>query len=102
MLLENPLHAAHNNWEYQDPDDINLPQLRRASDIMFAFWLRKTPDPKNLKYYIVNDVRNDETMPIIVSLLVGRGITTVPFWAGRVALKMWDQDFAKVVLGTST
>jgi hypothetical protein len=56
MLLENPLHAANNNWEYQDPDDTNLPQLRRASDIMFAFWLRNNPDPKNLKYYIVNDV----------------------------------------------
>jgi hypothetical protein len=69
---------------------------------MFAFWLRNNPDPKNLKYYIVNDVRNDETMPIIVSLLAGRGITTVPFWPGRVALKMGDQDFAKVVLGTST
>jgi hypothetical protein len=101
MLLENPLHAANNNWEYQDPDDTNLPQLRRASDIMFAFWLRNNPDPKNLKYYIVNDVRKDETMPIIVSLLAGRGITTVPFWPGRVALKMGDQDFAKVVLGTS-
>jgi hypothetical protein len=68
MLLENPLHAANNNWEYQDPDDTNLPQLRRASDIMFAFWLRNNPGPKNLKYYIVNDVRNDETMPIIASL----------------------------------
>jgi hypothetical protein len=102
MLLENPLHAANNNWKYQDPDDTNLPQLRHASDIMFAFWLRNNPDPKNLNYYIVNDVRNDETMPIIVPLLVGRGITTVPFWPGRVVLKMGDQDFAKVVLGTST
>jgi hypothetical protein len=69
---------------------------------MFAFWLRNNPDPKNLKYYIVNDVRNDETMPIIVSLLAGRGITTVPFWPGRVALKIGDQDFVKVVLGAST
>jgi hypothetical protein len=101
MLLENPHHAADFNWQDQDPNDTNLPQLRRASDLMFAYWLRNNPDPKNLRYYIVNDVRNDDTMPIIVSVLTRRGYTTVPFWPG-VTLKIGNGDFAKAVLGMST
>jgi hypothetical protein len=98
MLLENPHHAADFNWQDHDPNDTNLPQLRRASDLMFAYWLRDNPDPKNLRFYIVNDVHNDDTMPIIMSLLAGRGYTTVPFWPG-VTLKIGDRDFVKVVLG---
>lgn len=46
-----------------------LPKLRRPSDIMAAYWLRGNTSPKGLKYYFVLDIRNEETLPVITSVL---------------------------------
>jgi hypothetical protein len=96
MMFENPTHAAATNWGRR-PNDAELPQLRRASDIIFAYWLRNNPNPKNLHYYLVNDVQNEETMPLIASIVRAKGHATVPFWPG-ITMGMWQKE-AEALLG---
>jgi hypothetical protein len=96
MVLENPKHAAEHDWDHA-PTDAELPQLGGASDIIFGYWLRNNPNPKNLRYYIVNDVHNDATMPLIATIMKERGHDKVPKWPG-VTLGMWERE-AEALLG---
>jgi hypothetical protein len=97
MLLANPLHSAETNW-LEEPKDALLPQLRRASDLIFAYSLRNNPDPKNLKYYIANNVQNAQTLPVIASILKNKGLTAAPEWPG-VTLSAWEGNEVEALLG---
>jgi hypothetical protein len=97
MLLANPLHSAETNW-IEEPKDALLPQLRRASDLIFAYSLRNNPDPKNLKYYIANNVQNAQTLPVIASILKNKGLTAAPEWPG-VTLSAWEGNEVEALLG---
>ena len=59
-----------------------LPLLQRASDVMWSYWQRNNANPQYLRYYFVNYVRNDETIPLIVRALRNHGHNTVPRWPG--------------------
>lgn len=69
------------NWEAPATAQ-QLPNLRLASDILAAFWLRDSPNPKNFKYYFAIHVLNDETLPLIASILKSKKSKEVPHWPG--------------------
>jgi len=75
-----------------------LPQVGIVSDIMFAYWLRDNANPRNLRYYITNNIQNEETLKVIARILREKSMQTVPYWPG-VELGMWEKE-AEVLLGT--
>jgi hypothetical protein len=98
MVFENPAYAALDQWTKRKPTPADLPHLQRASDIMFAYWLRDNPTPKSLRYYIVNDVQSDATNTLIASILHAKNIKEVPLWPG-LKLGMWEGE-GEILLGT--
>lgn len=95
--LESPLSAARDNWEREDINSDELPQLRRVSDIITAFWLRHNPTPSNLKYYLVNQVQNEETNELIGSIMRLANLDKLPSWPGlTVGI---GHDVGKALLG---
>ncbi|OAK93794.1 hypothetical protein IQ06DRAFT_204231, partial [Phaeosphaeriaceae sp. SRC1lsM3a] len=106
-LLRSPLSAAQEYWgEDSDDDDdhdnmpslSSMPALRRPSDIMAAYWLRNNLAPKSLSYYFALDVQNDETLPLITSVLDRRGLERMPPWPG-VKVGMWEEE-GEALLGS--
>jgi len=95
--LENPMTAARDNWVREDINPDELPQLRRVSDIITAFWLRKNPTPSNLKYYLVNQVQNPETTKLIGSVMRQANLNNLPSWPGLTV--SIEQDAGKALLG---
>jgi hypothetical protein len=73
--------AGEQFWGFE-PDPSELPKLRPGSDIISAYWLRGNSSPKNLRYYFVNHVVNDQTLPVIAALLHGQPQGRVPYWPG--------------------
>ncbi|KAG9186291.1 hypothetical protein G6011_02847 [Alternaria panax] len=76
----NPKVAAEDNGLELTKEE--LPKLSIASDILAAYWLRN-PNPRNLKYWFGQDITNEETVPIIIKILVAHGYTEgIPVWPG--------------------
>jgi hypothetical protein len=76
-----------------------LPHLSRASDILWSYWYRNNPNPKNLWAFFVNYVRNEETLPLIARILRNHGQDKVPYWPGML-LKLEEPGFeAEAILG---
>lgn len=61
-----PAHGAEKLWG-RKPKDYELPQIRSASDITWAFWNRATAgvDIKNIKYFFNCLIVNEETQDLI-------------------------------------
>jgi hypothetical protein len=74
-----------------------LPQLGRASDVMWGYWNRNNANPRNIFNYFVNRITNDVTVSIISRVLRDHGMTAIPYWPG-LELKM-DNAEAKAILG---
>jgi len=85
-----PRFEAEANWGFE-PKQAELPQLQRVSDIMMAYWLRGNPDPKNLKYYLVCNILNEQTVRLINAVLKNKGLDKIPYWPGVVA-NMWEEE----------
>ena len=94
--LQKPESAAKENLGGDVPKD-KLPQLNRASDVMWGYWVRSNSRPQNLYNYFVNHVRNDETLPLIARALKNHGMNQVPYWPG-LELSMHTED-AEAILG---
>ncbi|KAF2125733.1 hypothetical protein P153DRAFT_298865, partial [Dothidotthia symphoricarpi CBS 119687] len=98
QYLLSPKMAAIENWEEDDPPEVELPKLSRASDIMWMLYSRDNPDPKKLKYYFVTTVLNDQTVPLIARMLRQAEYAVVPYWPG-VTVSLDDEE-GKVFLGS--
>lgn len=96
QALKKPQVASKENLESNIPED-QMPQLQRASDIMWSYWERNNPSPQNLRYYFVNYVRNEETTPLIARALKNHKMDKVPRWP-RLELGM-DSEEAEAILG---
>ncbi|KAI8933928.1 hypothetical protein NX059_009621 [Plenodomus lindquistii] len=79
--LVNPMTAAIDEWT-ETPTVDDMPALRLASDIIFAYWLRNAPNPRVLQYYFVNHIVNVKTAAVITRVLRDSGRTAVPRWPG--------------------
>lgn len=102
MNIISAAHGARNLWQ-QTPTANQLPHLRSVSDIAWAFWNRANPgDLKNINYFFVNVVMNDETNRLIER--AHRGLTpprsSPPVWPGT-EFDM-DSEAGLAILGTCT
>jgi hypothetical protein len=90
-----PKYAAKEIWG-RDPRPDELPALRLASDIMWAYWIRDNPNVGNLKYYIANHIQNADTGALMARILRAKKVPAST-WPG-LELKM-DTDEAQALLG---
>ncbi|KAF3043373.1 hypothetical protein E8E12_001895 [Didymella heteroderae] len=95
--MKKPQAAAEEELGRTIPEN-QLPHLQRASDIMWSYWERNNANPQNLRYYFVNYIKNDETLPLIARALRNHGLNTVPRWPG-LELGM-HTDEAEAILGS--
>lgn len=55
---------------------------------MAAYWLRHNPNPQNLRFWFVNHVVNEDTVPLIALILhnthTEQSELTVPYWPGAL------------------
>ncbi|KAF1923546.1 uncharacterized protein M421DRAFT_425767 [Didymella exigua CBS 183.55] len=98
-FLDSPVYAAstlwHNNRKPADP--AKLPKLRAFSDVLWGYWNRDNPDVKNIKYFLMMGISNDQTNAIIATCLHNK----------KEALKEWPgvefdtaSDEGHVLLGS--
>lgn len=71
FFLDSPVHAASTLWHAgrKPADPSKLPHLRAFSDILWGYWLRDNPDIRNIKYFLMLGISNDETNALIASCL---------------------------------
>ncbi|KAJ4326111.1 hypothetical protein N0V94_000273 [Neodidymelliopsis sp. IMI 364377] len=79
--LLKPQSAAEEHFGGGLPAD-QLPQLSRASDVMWGYWIRNNPDVKNLRFWFANFVKNDVTLPLLSRALKNHGLNKMPYWPG--------------------
>jgi hypothetical protein len=96
--LLKPQSAAEERFEGGLPDD--LPELSRASDVMWGYWVRNNPNVKGLKFWIVNYVNNEVTLTLLSRALKNHGLNKMPYWPG-LELKI-DSEDARAILGESS
>jgi hypothetical protein len=95
--FSSPKNEAELTWDVEDVKEDELPKLKKASDIMLAFWLRNNKNPRNLKHYLANQITNKETVPLIARVLKNSKLSRVPKWPG-VEVSM-QQDDGQALLG---
>lgn len=97
-----PFQCAAEDWRTLGvtPTWAMMPALRHASDIMAGYWLRGNPNPRGLKYYFAIGIQNDETLALIASILLDKGIYDMPAWPGVTLDATGDDWGAKVLLGS--
>lgn len=96
QYLKKPAVAAAENWG-RVPAENELPQLHRASDIIWAYWVRDNPEPSALQYYLVNHVQNVETLPLIARIVRRYGIQQIPYWSNRIIMGSSDESFNAIL-----
>ncbi|KAH6615084.1 hypothetical protein C7974DRAFT_443181 [Boeremia exigua] len=79
-LLKPQIAADRNIDEEVLPEE--LPQISRASDIMWLYWYRNNPTPRELHSYFVNHVQNSDTLQLVARILKNHGMAKVPYWPG--------------------
>jgi hypothetical protein len=98
LYLDGPRSAASHNWygNSKDPDLTLLPHLRSLSDILWGYWVRDNANIKNIQYFFMLGISNDQTNQLIASCLKNT----------KEALKKWpgtsfgtDTDEGHALLG---
>ncbi|XPS75852.1 hypothetical protein M3J09_007918 [Ascochyta lentis] len=83
FYLESPIYSASNTWfaGRKPADPAKLPQLRAFSDILWGYWIRQNPDVKNIRYFFMLGISNEETNQLIAACLAAKG-KTLREWPG--------------------
>ncbi|KAF1914819.1 hypothetical protein BDU57DRAFT_596691 [Ampelomyces quisqualis] len=99
LYLDSPKSSARREW-YGNRKDANpalLPRLRFFSDIMWAYWVRDNPKIKDIRYFFVLGISNDQTNQVIASVLQKKG-KTLSAWPGLTVGT--ESDEGKALLGS--
>ncbi|KAF1851022.1 uncharacterized protein K460DRAFT_271378 [Cucurbitaria berberidis CBS 394.84] len=96
QVLASPAHEAADHWK-RKPERSELPELRSLSDVLWGFWNRENPNIKNIRYYGVNMVMNEDTNKLIARALRNKKKKLSP-WPG-IAFST-DTDEGKAILGS--
>jgi hypothetical protein len=95
--IESLKSAAYKAWG-RTPQKSELPDLMTISDVIWPYWARGNLNVANLRYYIVNNVVNTETLKLIARILRNKGMASIPEWPG---LKVDDTQMEfEALLGT--
>jgi hypothetical protein len=83
FFLESPVHAAATLWynNRKPADPTKLPKLRVFSDLLWGYWTRDNPDIKNIKFFFMMGISNDQTNTLIATCLHNRK-QTLKEWPG--------------------
>jgi hypothetical protein len=100
MYLDNPRSSGSREWygNKKDPTLALLPRLRALSDILWGFWIRDNPNVKNIRYFFMLGISNDQTQQLIASCLKNAK-KELSAWPG-VSFNT-DTDEGHALLGTS-
>ncbi|UPX16374.1 uncharacterized protein EKO05_0006781 [Ascochyta rabiei] len=65
FFLESPVYAASNTWfgGRKPANPSKLPQLRAFSDILWGYWVRENPNVRNIRFFFMMGISNDENKP---------------------------------------
>lgn len=82
-MLQSPVAAASMLWYSgkRPADPAKLPQLRAFSDVLWGFWNRGNPNIKNINYFFMMGIVNEETNRLIATCLRSKR-ETLRFWPG--------------------
>jgi hypothetical protein len=99
MYLDNPRSSASREWYglKKGPELALLPRLRALSDILWGFWVRGNPDVKNIRYFFMLGISNEQTQALIASCLKNAK-KELSAWPG--VSFMMDTDEGHTLLGT--
>ncbi|CAO2649457.1 Nn.00g068420.m01.CDS01 [Neocucurbitaria sp. VM-36] len=97
QVLISPAHHAADLWERQ-PDRSELPELRSLADVLWGFWNRDNPNLRNIRYYVVNMVANEEACELIARALKNKEKEKITPWPGITFGT--DTDEGKAILGS--
>ncbi|KAF2828230.1 hypothetical protein CC86DRAFT_439187 [Ophiobolus disseminans] len=95
LYLDSPKSAASRNWygNKKDPEIAQLPHLHALSDILWAFWNRDNSNVKNIKYFFMLGISNEETNQIVASCLHKAG-KTLSEWPGASFMTNTEEGHA--------
>ena len=83
LYLESPFTAANTIW-YGNKKQAKLeelPELRAFSDILWGFWIRDNPNIKNINFFFMISIINEDSNRIIARCLRNAGTKLGP-WPG--------------------
>lgn len=71
LYLDGPRSAARHNWygNSKDLDPTLLPHLQSLFDILWGYWVRDNANVKNIRYFFMLGISNDQTDQLIASCL---------------------------------
>lgn len=71
FFLDSPVHAAATLWHNnrKPADATKLPKLRAFSDVLWGYWNRDNPDVKNVKFFFMMGISNDQTNALVATCL---------------------------------
>lgn len=99
--ISSPRHAVKTHWKSiggtASPED--LPKLQYASDLMWGKWVENNPDVRNLQYYVVHNILNDETSAIVPRAMRNKLVSKLETWPGTIFEKDSDQVEFQALIG---
>ncbi|XPS74992.1 hypothetical protein M3J09_007104 [Ascochyta lentis] len=102
LNIFSPQNAAKDFWEsiggIAREDD--LPKLRYMSDLVWGKWVGNNGNVKNLRVYVVHDVRNTETTMIVSRAMRNKAVPNLAVWPGTVFDKEKDPVEFQAIIGS--
>ncbi|KAJ4380520.1 hypothetical protein N0V86_003877 [Didymella sp. IMI 355093] len=100
--ISSPRNAVKTHWKSiggtASPED--LPKLQYASDLMWGKWVENNPKVKNLQYYVVHNILNDETSVIVPRAMRNKLASSLSIWPGTMFDKDRDQVEFQALIGS--
>jgi hypothetical protein len=87
QMLESPAYAAADLWETQMAID-QLPKLRFLTEVLWGYWNRDNANIRNINWYIVQVVENEDAVKIIARAPKNRKKALTPWPSTRFS---WTQ-----------
>ncbi|KAJ4316879.1 hypothetical protein N0V94_005221 [Neodidymelliopsis sp. IMI 364377] len=97
FFLDSPVYAASTLWYggRKPASTSALPRLRAFSDVLWGYWNRQNPNIKNIRYFFMLGISNDETNKLIATCLQKSG-KTLNEWPGTKFGTETDEGHALV------
>lgn len=97
FFLDSALYAASRTWygNRKPANPAELPKLRAFSDVLWGYWNRNNADIKNIRYFFMLGISNDESNQLIATCLQNAG-KRLDEWPGAEFDTSTDEGHALV------
>ncbi|KAJ4991273.1 hypothetical protein SVAN01_03171 [Stagonosporopsis vannaccii] len=100
--INSPRNAAQEHWKPISgtiaPEE--LPKLQYGSDLMWGKWVEGNTDVKNLRFYVVNNIINDETSALVSRAMRNKLVRNLAVWPGTTFEKDMDAVEFQALIGS--